>query len=168
MRDPAIWEKANQMQILATRLTPYDTEALLMMNVLEFSRQYIPSELNIDDAKSKYRIVNVSISYLLKALESNPADPRLWMHIAARKHQIKQYDELFFTALSHATTLAPKNWDQQVKVVYIGLEGWEALAETSARPVIEKALQQTYKMDRKMARGIVNSMAATDITLPWE
>jgi hypothetical protein len=171
MRDPKLWEKANQTQILATRLTPYDTEALVMMNTLQFSRQYLPSLVNIDnidDTESTYRVVSKSISYLVKALESNPGQSRLWMNIVARKHHIKQYDELFFSALSHATTLAPKDFFLQLKIVQVGLSGWEDLSDTKARPLIEKALQQAYKMDRSMTRNTVASVGTTDIVLPWE
>jgi putative inorganic carbon (HCO3(-)) transporter len=168
MRDAEVWEKANQTQLLATTLTPYDTEALLTMEVLNFSRQYVPSLLDEDDAEAKYRRVNMSIAYVLKALESNPGESRLWMRIAARKHHIKQYDELFLTALANVATLAPKNWLQQVKIVDIGLSAWEELPETRVKPIIEKAIQQIYRMDPKMAREIVESKDATNIALPWE
>ena len=90
------------------------------------------------------------------------------MRIAARKHHIKQYDELFLTALANVATLAPKNWLQQVKIVDIGVSAWQELADTRARPVIEKALQQTYKMDPKWTKEIVDEMSVTDIALPWE
>jgi O-antigen ligase len=166
--DAELWGKANQTQLLATRLTPYDANALLMMDALNFRRQYIPSLFDLDDPKAKHRAVNVSIAYLLKALESNPGESQLWRHIALRKHHIKQYDELFFAALTNAATLAPKDWLQQVKIVRIGLSAWEDLADTRARPVIEKALQQIYKMDPKTTRYIVDDMGVTDIALPWE
>ena len=168
MQDPELWEKANQRQLLATRLTPYDTDALLMMDVLNFSRKFMPSLLDVDDTEAKHRNVNMSISYLLKALESNPGESQLWRHIALRKHQIKQYDELFFAALTHIATLAPKNWHHQGKIVDIGLSAWQDLADTRARPVFEKALQQTYKMDPKWTKEIVDEMGVTDIALPWE
>jgi len=52
--------------------------------------------------------------------------------------------------------------------VRIGLSAWEDLADTRARPIIEKALQQIYKMDPKTTQYIVDDMGVTDIALPWE
>jgi putative inorganic carbon (HCO3(-)) transporter len=167
MEDSELWEGANQRQLLATRLTPYNTEALQMMDVLN-SSPHNRSLLDIDAAEAKDRNVSVSINYLLKALESNPGESRLWGHIALRKQQIRQYDELFFAALKNAATLAPKDWPEQVKIVNIGLKGWKDLSQTRARPLIEKAIQQIYKMDPKTTRYIVDSMEVTDIALPWE
>jgi putative inorganic carbon (HCO3(-)) transporter len=166
--DAQLWEKAYQRQMLAIKLTPYDSKALMMMNILEFARQYVPSLPDRDDNESIPRSVNWSISYLLKALESNPAEAELWMHIVGRKHHIQQYDELFFSALKHATALAPKHFNYQYKIVAVGLSGWQELSQTQARPVFEQALKQIYKMDRKKTRRLVDYKGVTDIALPWE